>query len=95
MDAPSNGAADLASSRLWRQTRARPQIALGELGDGGRVRRLPGIGIGVFPALDGGDELGRLGAGLLRRDGAVAADRDALRLAVSPRLNDVDLGACA
>ena len=68
------------------------QIPLGELGDGGRRRGLRGIGVGVFPGLDAGDYLGRLGAGLFRRDDAVAADRDPLRLSARPRLDDVHLG---
>ena len=46
------------------------QIALGELGDGGRRHRLRGIGVGVFTGLDASNDLGRLGAGLLRRDKA-------------------------
>ena len=66
------------------------QIPLGELGDGGR--RLGGIEVGVFPGLDAGDHLDRLGAGLLRRDDAVAPDRDALRLSTRPRPDDADFG---
>ena len=86
-------AAGLDRPRLAPDLDVLDQIPLGELGDGGHGRRLRGFGIGVFTGLDAGDDLGRLGAGLLRRDDAVPADRDALRLAARPGLDEVDLGA--
>ena len=89
LDQPSAG---LDSSRLAPDLNMFDQIPFDELGHGGRRRLLRGFGVWILPGLDAGDHLGRIAAGLIGRDHAVAPDPDPLRFAARAGLDDVDLG---